>query len=164
MAIEGSVAPKERVNITYKPATGDAQAQEELPLRLVMMGDYNLRDDDRPVEDRKPINVDKSNFTDVMRNQNLSLKMNVDNRLSEEPGAQMSVEMKLETLDDFRPESVVKQVPELKKLMELRIALQALKGPLGNIPEFRRKLQGLLDDVSARERLLKELGLSGEDK
>ena len=31
MAKEGSVAPKERVNITYKPATGDAQ--EEMSFR-----------------------------------------------------------------------------------------------------------------------------------
>jgi len=155
----GSIAPKERVNITYKPATGDAQENIELPLKLLMMGDYTLRPDDRLVEDRKPINIDKDNFNDVMRNQNLSLKMNVDDKMSEE-GGQMSVDLKFGTLNDFNPESVVKQVPEMNKLMELRTALQALKGPLGNIPEFRKKLQGLLDDVEAREKLLGELGLS----
>jgi type VI secretion system protein ImpB len=157
----GSIAPKERVNITYKPATGDAQENIELPLKLLMMGDYTLSPDDRLVEDRKPINVDKDTFNDVMRNQNLSLKMNVDNKMSEESG-QMSVDLKFGTLNDFNPESVVKQVPEMNKLMELRTALQALKGPLGNIPEFRKKLQGLLDDVEAREKLLSELGLSGQ--
>jgi len=157
----GSIAPKERVNITYKPATGDAQENIELPLKLLMMGDYTLRPDDRLVEDRKPINVDKDTFNDVMRNQNLSLKMNVDNKMSEESG-QMSVDLKFGTLNDFNPESVVKQVPEMNKLMELRTALQALKGPLGNIPEFRKKLQGLLDDVEAREKLLTELGLSDQ--
>jgi len=155
----GSIAPKERVNITYKPATGDAQENIELPLKLLMMGDYTLRPDDRLVEDRKPINVDKDTFNDVMRNQDLSLKMNVDNKMSEESG-QMSVDLKFSTLNEFNPESVVKQVPEMNKLMELRTALQALKGPLGNIPEFRKKLQGLLDDVTAREKLLSELGLS----
>jgi type VI secretion system protein ImpB len=155
----GSIAPKERVNITYKPATGDAQENIELPLKLLMMGDYTLSPDDRLVEDRKPINVDKDNFNDVMRNQDLSLKMNVDNKMSEESG-QMSVDLKFSTLNEFNPESVVKQVPEMNKLMELRTALQALKGPLGNIPEFRKKLQGLLDDVTAREKLLSELGLS----
>jgi len=158
----GSVAPKERVNITYKPATGDAQENIELPFKLVMMGDYTLKPDDRLLEDRKPINIDKDNFNDVMRNQKLSLKMNVDNKLSEEAG-QMSVDMKFDTLADFNPESVVKQVPEMNKLMELRTALQALKGPLGNIPEFRKKLQELLDDVAAREKLLKELGISEEE-
>jgi len=159
----GSVAPKERVNITYKPATGDAQENIELPLKLVMMGDYTLRPDDRLLEDRKPINLDKDNFNDVMRNQNLSLKMNVDDKLSEE-GGQMSVDMKFGTLADFNPEAVVRQVPEMNKLLELRTALQALKGPLGNVPEFRKKLQDLLDDISAREKLLSELGISEEEK
>lgn len=155
----GSVAPKERVNITYKPATGDAQENIELPLKLLMMGDYTLRPDDRMVEDRKPINVDKDNFNEVMRSQNLSLKLNVENKLSEE-GGQMAVDLKFNTLNDFSPESIANQVPEMNKLLQLRTALQALKGPLGNIPEFRKKLQELLDDVEAREKLLKELGVS----
>lgn len=30
MSKEGSVAPKERINIKYIPATGDAQAEVEL--------------------------------------------------------------------------------------------------------------------------------------
>ncbi|MGB9595025.1 MAG: type VI secretion system contractile sheath small subunit [Candidatus Poribacteria bacterium] len=155
----GSVAPKERVNITYKPATGDAQENIELPLKLLMMGDYTLRPDDRMVEDRKPINIDKDNFNDVMRSQNLSLKLNVENKLSEE-GGQMAVDLKFNSLNDFSPESIANQVPEMNKLLQLRTALQALKGPLGNIPEFRKKLQELLDDIEAREKLLKELGVS----
>ena len=32
MAKEGSVAPKERINVTFKPATGGAQEEIELPL------------------------------------------------------------------------------------------------------------------------------------
>ena len=62
MATAGSVAPKERINITYKPATGDAQAEVELPLKLLVVGDYTQRADDRPVEERAPINVDKDNW------------------------------------------------------------------------------------------------------
>ena len=54
MSKEQSVAPKERVNITYKPATGDAQEEVELPLRILMMGDYTGKRDDTPLEERKP--------------------------------------------------------------------------------------------------------------
>ncbi len=77
MASDGSVAPKERVNIVYRPATGDAQAEVELPLKLLVVGDYTLRDDDTPVEEMKPINVDKDNFNDVLKAQKLSLNMTV---------------------------------------------------------------------------------------
>jgi type VI secretion system protein ImpB len=44
--------------------------------------------------------------------------------------------------------------------MELRNALTALKGPLGNVPAFRKKIQALLEDKEARARLLEELGLN----
>jgi len=161
MAKEGSVAPKERVNITYRPATGGAQEEGELPLKFMMIGDYTLRADDTPLEDRKAIQVDKDNFNDVMRSHNLSIDANVDDRLSGEEGAQMSVSLKFETLKDFEPESIVRQVPELNKLMELRDALTALKGPLGNLPAFRKKIQAMLEDEGQRAQLLKELGIEG---
>ena len=77
MAAEGSVSPRERVNIVYKPATGGLSAEKELPLKLVMMGDYTLREDDRPLEDREPINVNKENFNEVMESQDLSLSFGV---------------------------------------------------------------------------------------
>ncbi len=154
-----SVAPKERVNITYKAHTGDGQEETELPLKVLMVGDFTGRPDETPLEDRKPINVDKENFNDVLASQKLELAVNVQNRLVDEKDATMSVGLKIRRLEDFTPEGVVNQVPELKQLLELRSALTALKGPLGNIPAFRKKMQSLLGDEKARQQLMQELGL-----
>jgi type VI secretion system protein ImpB len=164
MAKEGSVAPKERVNIVYKPATGNAQEEVELPLKILMMGDYTGRPDSSPLEERKPINVDKDNFNDVMAKQGLTLNASVKDKLSEAPGGEMSVTLRFNSLADFGPEGLVNQVPELRKLLELRSALSALKGPLGNIPAFRKKIQGLLGDADARQKLMGELGLGEGSK
>lgn len=161
MAKEGSVAPQERINITYKPATGDAQEQVELPLKMMFIGDYSGREDTRPLEDRAPINVDKDNFQQVLREHNLALSFGVKDQLTGEEGGELPIKLQFKSLSDFGPDSIAQQVPELKKLMELREALTALKGPLGNIPGFRRKIQALLDDAEARSKLLGELGLSG---
>ncbi|HYK90364.1 MAG TPA: type VI secretion system contractile sheath small subunit [Acidobacteriota bacterium] len=164
MPKESSVAPRERINIVYKPATGGAQEEIELPFKQLVMADFTLRQDDRPLEDRAPINVDKDNFNEVMRKQNLTLNFTVPNRLSDQEGDELPVNLRVETLKDLEPESVAGQVPELKKLTELRDALTALKGPLGNVPGFRKKLQELLQDDTARERLMKELGMGPEKK
>jgi type VI secretion system protein ImpB len=164
MGNEGSVAPKERVNIVYKPATGDAKSEVELPLKVLVMGDFTMREDDRPVEDRKPINVDKDNFDDVMKAQNLELNLNVNDKLSSEEGQETAVNLKFQGLSDFKPDSVAKQVPELNKLLEMREALKALKGPLGNTPAFRKKLQELVSDDDAREKLMQELGIDEGEK
>lgn len=157
MANEGSVAPKERVNIVFKPATGDASQEVELPLKLLMLGDYWGRADDRPLEERKAISIDKDNFNDVMRSQKLGLSMSVPNKLSGQPGEDMSVKLDISAMKDFEPENVARQVPELNKLLELRSALTALKGPLGNVPTFRRKLQEMVQDEKSREKLMAEI-------
>lgn len=158
MAKEVSVAPKERVNIVYRPATGGAKEEVELPLRILVMGDFTGKPDDRPVEEREPVNVDKDNFSEVMKAQGLGLDITVPNKVSGEPDEEMNVKLKFESLKDFGPEAIARNTPELNRLLELREALTSVKGPLSNMPEFRKKLQKLIRDDEARERLLKELG------
>jgi type VI secretion system protein ImpB len=162
MAKEGSVAPKERVNIVYKPATGDAQEEVELPLKMLFMGDFVQRPDPRPLEDRKPINVDKDNFSKVMAEQKLNISFAVKNKLTDNQGDELNVNLRFRRLADMEPEAVAQQVPELKKLLDLRGALTALKGPLGNEKAFRNKIQQILSDPAQRNRIINELGLKKE--
>lgn len=161
MASEGSVAPKERVNIVYKPATGDAKEELELPLKLLVVGDFTGRADESPVEDRKPINVDKDNFNDVLKAHNLSVDLAVPNKLDDKAkqNEELAVTLKFRSLKDFEPDAIVEQVPELRNLLELRDALKALKGPLGNVPAFKKKIQDLIKDEGAKQRILAELGI-----
>ena len=159
MGKEASVAPKERVNIVYKPATGDAKEEVELPLKVLVMGDFTLAEDETAIEERKAINIDKDNFNDVLDSYNIKLDAVVDNKLSDEPDEQMAVSLDFNSLKDFDPDAIVDKVPELKKLVELRNALKAVKGPLGNIPEFKKKLNELVTDDGAKDRILKELGV-----
>ncbi len=160
MAKEGTVAPKERVNITYKPATGDAKEGVELPLKMLVLADLTGRTDERPVEERAPISIDKDNFSRVMAEQKLGVQTSVPDRLSNEANAELQINLELRGLADFTPDGIAGQVPELQKLLALRNALIALKGPMGNIPAFRKKIQSLLGDEGARRRLMSELGLS----
>lgn len=159
MAYEGSVAPKERINIVYKPATGDAQAEIELPFKTLVIGDFTLRPDETQLEHRKCINIDKDNFNEVLKAQNLTLETSVRNILIDDPEATLSLNLSFSSMKDFEPEAITGMVPELVKLLELRDALKALKGPLGNVPDFRKKIQELVGDPSARDSLLKELGI-----
>lgn len=160
MAKEGSVAPKERINITFKPATGGAQEEIELPLKLLVLGDYVQRFDERKLEDRKPIAIDKMTFDEVLAKQGLTLNLSVPNRLQDEGGPdELGIALRVNAMKDFNPASLVEQVPELKKLMELRDALVALKGPLGNAPSFRKAIEGVLADEASRARVLSELDL-----
>jgi type VI secretion system protein ImpB len=162
MAKEGTVAPKERVNIVYRPATGDAKEEVELPLKLLVVGDFTMQEDDRMIEEREPINIDKDNFDEVMRAQNLKLDVNVADKISGDPGKEVAVSLKFDSIKDFNPEAIAQNTPELNQLLQLREALSALKGPMSNRPEFRKKIQEIVKDQAAREKLLKELNLDKE--
>jgi type VI secretion system protein ImpB len=130
-----------------------------------VIGDFTLREDPTPVEELKPIRVDKDNFTDVLKGQNLSLQLSIANRLSDNatPDERLAVTLKFESIRDFEPDALVEQVPELGRLIALRDALKALKGPLGNVPDFRKELQALIGDDGSRARLLGELGVEEKE-
>ena len=162
MAKEGTVAPKERVNIVYRPATGDAKEEVELPLKLLVVGDFTMQEDDRMIEEREPINIDKDNFDEVMRAQNLKLDVNVPDKMSGEADQEVAVSLKFDSIKDFNPEAIAQNTPELNQLLQLREALSALKGPMSNRPEFRKKIQEIVKDDAAREKILKELNLDKE--
>ncbi|SDM16551.1 type VI secretion system protein ImpB [Modicisalibacter muralis] len=170
MAKEGTVAPKERINIKYVPATGDQQAETELPLKLLIVGDFKGSEEAAPIEEREAVSIDRNNFHSVMREAGLTLQSAVPNRLEDraeggETPSDIAVNLEFKSLADFEPDSVARQVPALRQLVELREALVALKGPLGNVPAFRERLQKLLENDDARNQLLAELeGLDTPDE
>ena len=154
-----SESPKERINVTYKPATGDQSAEVEIPYKLTILGEFNPDEEAKPVEDKKVISVNKNNFNDVLKHQNLSLNFSVDNKLTDEEGSSLNVSLDLDSMKDFSPESIVENVSEMKKLMDLRQSLISLKGPLGNVPAFRKAIESAISDEAEREKLLGELSL-----
>lgn len=156
---EGSVAPKERINIKYVPATEGQIAEVELPLNVLVVGDMKGRTEDSSIEERSMVSIDKNTFSSVMGEMDIKLNINVPNKLSEKEDDELNVNLGISSLSDFSPDNIVHAVPELKKLLELREALTAVKGPLGNVPAFRARLAELLENDESREQLLKELNL-----
>lgn len=156
---QSSVAPKERINIKYVPATGDQQAEVELPLKLLITGDFKGHGELSAIEDRPSIRIDKDTFNEVLTKAEVALGMAVPSVLNNDQDSDLNVQLQFKNINDFGPDAIARQVPELNKLLELREALVALKGPMGNVPAFRKHLQNLLIDETARQRLASELNL-----
>lgn len=157
----GSVAPKERINISYRPAVGSAKEGVELPFKLLVLGDFTQSQDDSTIEDRNLININNYNFDDVVKSQNLSAEFSVENKMSVDGGS-IDIALKFNELKDFEPDNIIEQVDELKQVLQLRDALKALKGPLGNSPQMRKKIQALLSDDASRKALKKEITSAGK--
>ncbi len=159
-----TVAPKERINVRFIPATGNEGDEIELPMKTVVVGDFTGREDGSPVEEREAVSINKNNFEQVLKEMGIEKEMVVNNALQEEDDeAVMQIKLKLESMDDFRPDNIARQVPEVKSLMELRDALTALKGPLGNMPDFRRALNDLIADEDKQKAITEELSKTSEE-
>lgn len=158
MGREASTAPKERINVTFKPATGNAQEEIELPLKATVIGDFLQRHDDRLLLDRKPVGINKNNFADVMAKQNLRLQFPVTRKLQDgESEVDLQVDLAINSMRDFEPGNIIENIPELAQLNQLRQALVSLKGPLGNLPVFRQMLEDILKNPAQRDAILREV-------
>lgn len=153
---DGSNAPKERINITYKAKTNGQGADVELPLKLMVMANLTGDSHKPPLEEREPLQVNKINFDQVMQKLDIGSKFSVKNTLG--TGAEeLDINLNISSMKDFTPDNIAKQVPELNKLLQLREALMALKGPMGNIPDFRKAVLAALKDEKTKAKLLLEI-------
>ena len=118
---EGSVAPEERVNIVYRPAMAGAKEDVELPLKLLVTGEFTGAADPRPVEQRvSRLSVDKDNFNEVLKAHNCSMRLTVPNKHSGKAAGDLDVELSFSSMADFGPDQVAAQIPVLKALMDVR--------------------------------------------
>ncbi|WP_412062099.1 type VI secretion system contractile sheath small subunit [Rubrivirga sp. IMCC45206] len=147
--------PPARVNLFLEVAKGDAKERVELPMRMLVMGDFTGREDGTPLEDREVINLNKDNFGDVLRSQELSVQTTVENTLTDEDD--LAVNLTFDSMASFSPEQIARQVPELSRLMATRNLLQDLRNRLISAADFRKQIEAVINDPAAREQLLSEL-------
>lgn len=144
--------PPSRINIKLDLHTGGAQKKVELPLKLLVTGDYSNGQDQRPLAEREKVNIDKNNFDSVLSDFNPKVNIAVKNTLSDE-GGDLSVSLNFKSMNDFHPEQIAQNIPELRALMAMRNLLRDLKSNLLDDIGFRRELENILKD----ERLSNEL-------
>lgn len=148
--------PPARVNIQLSVDKGNAQKKTELPLKLLVVGDFTQRKDTTRIAEREKININKNNFDQVMESLDLRVKAMVPNRLKND-GSDMSIDLRIKDMKSFDPNEIVKQVPELSKLMAARNLIKDLGSNLLDNREFRKRMEGILKDQSAMEAILSEL-------
>jgi len=148
-----------RVQITYDVETGDAIEMKELPFVLGVLSDLSGKPEEAlpRLRDRKFVEIDRDNFDAVLRGMKPRLAYRVDNKLSDD-NTQMAVEMKFNSLDDFEPEQVVRQVEPLRKLLETRLQLQALLAKMDGNDKLTDKLQEIISNTDMLKKIGSEVG------
>ncbi|KJZ42955.1 MULTISPECIES: type VI secretion system contractile sheath small subunit [Pseudomonas] len=148
--------PKARINIKLDLHTGDAQKKTELPLKLMVMGDYSNGKEQRPLSERSKVAIDKNNFDSVLAEFSPELKLAVANTLVED-ASDAEVVLGFQSMKDFEPEQVARQIPQLRALLAMRNLLRDLKSNLLDNARFRLELERILMDEALTDELRGEL-------
>lgn len=141
--------PKARVNIRLDLHTGGAQQKLELPLKLMVMGDYSNGREQRPLSERSKVGIDKLNFNSVLADYQPELKLDL--------GADGYTDLRFRDIKDFEPEQVARQIPQLRAMLAMRNLLRDLKSNLLDNATFRRELERILKDDALSANLRAEL-------
>lgn len=150
--------PKARVNIKLDLHTGGAQKKVELPLKLMVLGDYSNGREDRALSERTKININKNNFDNVLAEFAPALKLTVENTFAAD-GSDASVDLNFQKMKDFEPEQVARQIPSLRALLATRNLLRDLKSNLLDNATFRHELERIVKDETLSDELRAELAV-----
>jgi type VI secretion system protein ImpB len=148
--------PPARINIQLSVDNGGAQKKMELPLKLLVLGDFKMDGDESRIIEREKININKDNFDGVMQSLNVELKSSVENRLKKDD-SELPIELKFSSIKSFEPMEIVKQVPDLNRLMAVRNLIKDLGSNLLDNREFRKKMEAILKDKNSTQLVLEEL-------
>ncbi|NLS52284.1 type VI secretion system contractile sheath small subunit [Hafnia alvei] len=151
-----SEIPKARVNIQLSLHTGGAQKKVELPLKLMVVGDYSNGAEQRAVSEREKVNINKNNFDNVLSEFSPSINLSVENTLSGD-GSEENIRLSFSGMKDFEPEQVARQIPQLKAMLAMRNLLRDLKANLLDNQAFRKELEKILLDPTLSAELRSEL-------
>lgn len=150
--------PKARVNIKLELHTGGAQRKVELPLKLMVMGDYSNGREQRALSARSKVDINKNNFDSVLAEFSPTLKVSVENTLLGD-ASETVAELSFSAMKDFEPEQVARQIPQLRALLAMRNLLRDLKSNLLDNSTFRQEFERILRDDTLSNELRAELAL-----
>lgn len=148
---------KPRVHITYDVETEGTLVKKELPFVVGVMGDFSGNNTElKPLKDRRFIQIDRDNFDDVLHRMSPSLRMRVDNKLSDEQ-TQLDIRLAFNSMADFEPAAVARQVEPLRQLMDTRNKLRDLMTKIDRSENLENILERVLNSTDDLQQLAAEL-------
>jgi type VI secretion system protein ImpB len=117
-----------RVHITYEDPY-NAERLVELPFVMGVLADLsgNASAVEKPdIDERKFLDIDMDNFENRMAAIEPAVTFRVKNKLGDEAGEELGVNLRFKKMDDFTPTAIARQVEPLSKLLQAREQLANL--------------------------------------
>jgi type VI secretion system protein ImpC len=103
------------IKIAVDGDTSQARPIPETPFRVLLLGDFSGAGPRKPLPSRKPVQVDRDNFDEVLAAFNPELQIKLGN--------EELATMQFSELDDFHPDRLLQRVAMFRRLREMRARL-----------------------------------------
>jgi type VI secretion system protein ImpB len=147
--------PQSRITLTYRTKVEGKLADKELPLRLLLMGDFSQqrsKDAKLDLDQRQIRNLGGNNLDQLMKDMEMSLPLTVKDEISGDGTIQF--ELPITSMKSFTPAELAEKIPQIRELLRLRKLLLEVQANLDNSKKFRESVRKL----SKNEELVKALG------
>jgi type VI secretion system protein ImpB len=137
---------------------------KELPFVLGIMADLSGAPENPlpKLKERKFVEVDGDNFNDILASIAPRVVLRVPNTILDD-GSETNVELKFADIDDFLPLRIVKQVPMLSQLYDVRSHLKDMLTKLDGNDDLEAYLKEMMTDSAKKDAIKAELPpLEGE--
>ena len=148
-----------RVHISYDDPY-DAERKIELPFVMAVMSDLS---GDAPgvekpdVASRDFLDIDMDNFESRMKAIQPGTRFHVDNKLGDGGRDKLGVDLKFNSMSDFSPAAVARQVPALAEILKAREQLSYLRSYMDGKVAAEDKLKELLNSPALMAALREKL-------
>ncbi|MEM6277161.1 MAG: type VI secretion system contractile sheath small subunit [Pseudomonadota bacterium] len=138
-----------RVQISYTDPI-DANKEVELPFVMGVMSDLsgNTPGKEKDAVDQREFEKVTNSTLDKYMSEKIQpgLSVMVDNKLEGGDGEKMGLSLRFNSMDDFEPAQIAKQVPALNELLEARKQLADLMLYMTSKPKAAAQIKELLGD------------------
>ncbi|WP_343463409.1 type VI secretion system contractile sheath small subunit [Pantoea sp.] len=148
--------PKARINLKLDLHTGGATKKTELPLKLLVAGDFSNGRALISLSERTKVSLNKNNIDAVLSEFAPNVNLNVENTVADD-GSKQNINLTFQRMEDFTPEQVSRQIPQLNAMLSMRNLLRDLKANLLDNHGFRKELEKILLDPALSAALRTEL-------
>lgn len=147
-----------RIQITYDVEIGDAIEKKELPFVVGVMSDLSGNPENPlpNLKERKFVEIDRDNFLDIMAIINPRLTIRVANKLSTE-SSEVSFEILFKSMEDFEPQNIAKNIPDLLDLFNRRNLLKDLLTKMDGNDKLENLFTKVMKSKEMQEQLAKEV-------
>ncbi len=136
----------ERVNLVYQSSINGVSADIELPFRSLVLSDLSCDESSSVLEGQEAIELSSADLQPLFLTIKPRLLFKLENKLCADEASDLLVDYPINSLDDFKPQAIVNNIPVIRDLLQF---VEVFSNLIGHNLEATLDEQNIVDALQA---------------